>query len=128
MALCLVFSDLNCFNNSQGSSLLSFGWLKVSKVPKISEICFFDIQSTKKRVKNGHINVLKWLKVVFKQYSGHSGDCFKLFRFILALKLTKTKASEIFGSSSIGPRLKKIEEFLSKVCRPANFSLKNLTK
>jgi hypothetical protein len=88
LALCLVFSDLNCVNNTQGSCSLSFGWLKVSKVPKvpkISEICCFDIQSTKNKVKKRHINVNKWLKIAFKYYCVVFSDHFKPISNFLAL-------------------------------------------
>jgi hypothetical protein len=83
---------------------------------------FFCLKSAKKKRFEKRPNVCKWLKILYNSCSGHPGGHFKLFRLILALKLTEIQASEItnFGSSSIGRRPKNIEEFLSKVCRTAH--------
>jgi hypothetical protein len=123
-----LFSDLNCVNNSQGPCFLSFGLIKVSKVPKISVICCFDIQSTKNKFKKLHINVNKWLKIVYKYYCDVFSYHLKPILNFLALKTTEIEAFEnlnFFGSSSVCRRSKNIEEILSKVCRPADFSLEN---
>ena len=64
--LILLISSVLCdIKNDQGGRPLPLGWFTVSKVPKISELCCFDIESTKKKVKNQQINVCKWLKIVF---------------------------------------------------------------
>jgi len=75
--------------------------------------------------------VCKWLKILLKSFSQHLSDHFKLFRSILALKLTELQTFEIlniFGSSSFGRRPKNIEESLLNVCRPADFFLENFKK
>ncbi len=73
----------------------------------------------------------KWLKILLNSFSQHPGEHFKLFRSILALKLTELQAfeiSNIFGSLLFGRRPKNIEEILSNGCRKARFSLENLKK
>ena len=73
----------------------------------------------------------KWLKILSKSVSQHPVDHFKLFRSILALKLTELQAfeiSNIFGSLSFGRRLKNIEEILSNGYRTAHFSFENFKK
>ena len=125
-----MFSGLNVDLEAQGYCPLGLGWFSVSKIPKIKELCF-DYESTKKKRFEKRPNVCKWLKILSNSFGRHPGDRFKLFRSILALKLTKIQTfeiSNIFGSSSSGRRPKNIEEFLSKVCRPADFTLENFKK
>jgi hypothetical protein len=130
LIVCFVFSGSNNDQGAQGHQPLGLGWFSVSKIPKIKEFCF-DSESTKKKRFEKRPNVCKWLKILSDSLSQHPGDRFKLFRLILALKLTKIQTfeiSNIFGSLSFGRRPKNIEEILSKVCRPADFSLENFKK
>ncbi len=125
-----LFSDSNGAQEGQGGQPPTLGWFTVSKVPKIKEFCF-DYESKKKKHFEKRPNVCKWLNILSKSLSQHPGDHFKLFKLILALKLTGLQAfeiSNIFGSSSFGRRPKNIEEFQSKVCRPAIFPSKILKK
>ena len=122
----MFISSVLCdIKNDQGGRPLPLGWFTVSKVPKISELCCFDIESTKKKVKNRQINVCKWLKIVSKYYFDSFSENFEPIKNLLALKITKIQTFEIFVSSLVGRRPKFIEDFLSKVCRAAHFSRKN---
>jgi hypothetical protein len=130
LILCFVFSGSNVDQGAQGHQPLAFGWFTVSKLPKISEL-WFVYESTKKKHFEKRTNVCKWLKKRYDSISRHPGDHLKLFRSILALKLTKLQAfeiSNIFVSLSFGRRPKNIEESLLNVCRPADFFLKNFEK
>ena len=99
LLLCFVFSGSNVDQGAQGHQPLAFGWFTVSKVPKIREFCF-DYESTKKKRFEKRTNVCKWLKKRYDSISRHPGDHFKLFRFILALKLTELKPFEISNTFS----------------------------
>jgi hypothetical protein len=130
LILSVVFSDSNGAQEGQGGQPPALGWFTVSKVSKIREFCF-DYESTKKKRFEKRPNVCKWLKILSKSVSQHPVDHFKLFRSILALKLTELQAfeiSNIFGSSSFGRRLKNIEEILSNGYRTAHFSFENFKK
>ena len=128
MLLSVVFSGLNVDLEAQGYCPLGLGWFSVSKIPKIKEFCF-DYESTKKNRFEKRPNICKWLKILSNSFGRHPGDRFKLFRLILALKLTKIQTfeiSNIFGSLSFGRRPKNIEEILSNGCQMAHISLKKI--
>ena len=126
----VVFNGSNVDLEGQGGPPLALGWFTVSKVPNISEI-WFVFESTKKKRFEKRPNVCKWLKIFFNSFSRHPSDHFKLFRSILALKLTELQtfeSSNNFGSSSFGRRPENTEEILSNVCRTAHFFLENFIK
>ncbi len=130
LILSVVFSDSNGAPEGLGGQPSTLGWFNVSKAHKTSEL-WFVYESTKKKRFEKRPNVCKWLKILLKSFCQHLSDHFKLFRSILALKLTKIQAfetSNIFGSSSFGRRPKNIEESLLNVCWPADFFLENFKK
>jgi hypothetical protein len=133
LIVCVQVNDLSGDNNPQGCPKGHPEWVGWKNVSKKSEIfCFFCFESTRKKKRfEKRPNVCKWLKILLNSFSQHPGEHFKLFRSILALKLTELKVfeiSNIFGSSSFGRRPKNIEEILSNGCRTAHFSLENFKK
>jgi hypothetical protein len=125
LLVCVLINAFICDDKPPQGHPGGPGLKEVSEKSKNCEFFYFfcfDFKSPNRKWRRKwterQINVTKWLKNVYRYYSRHPGGHFKLFRSILALKLTEllsfkdVKSFLVKIGNSFSRRPKNIEEFL----------------